>query len=174
MSAVMSCSRSPRLVSWVTEPLSADSRGLEGHQQSEAERSVGHPQAPDEQDQAGVGGGVQRRHDGDDGGRDAKLLPRGHHLGQKPGTAGERVRLSAGRLDRLDQPDRVEGLQAASAFSCAPRMAPPDLEPWATPRDAADYDRMLAQCRSTASSASPGAPGSVTPAPVLTADTHTN
>lgn len=35
---------------------------------------------------------------------------------------------------------------SSSAFYCAPRMAPPDLEPWGIPGDPAGYERMLAQC----------------------------
>jgi hypothetical protein len=37
-------------------------------------------------------------------------------------------------------------LRIASAFWCAPRMAPPDLEAWTRPGDPAGYGRMLAQC----------------------------
>ena len=34
----------------------------------------------------------------------------------------------------------------SSAFYCAPRAAPPGLDPWDVPGDLAGYERMLAQC----------------------------
>jgi len=37
-------------------------------------------------------------------------------------------------------------LRTVSAFCCAPRIAPPDLDLWAVPGDLAEYERMLAQC----------------------------
>jgi hypothetical protein len=35
---------------------------------------------------------------------------------------------------------------SSSSFYCAPRAAPPELEPWAVPGDPNAYQRMLAQC----------------------------
>jgi glycosyl transferase family 2 len=37
-------------------------------------------------------------------------------------------------------------LGTASAFWCAPRTGPSDLDTWTTPGDPADYERMLVQC----------------------------
>jgi hypothetical protein len=37
-------------------------------------------------------------------------------------------------------------LRIASAFWCAPRTGPSDLDTWTTPGDPAGYERMLAQC----------------------------
>jgi glycosyl transferase family 2 len=41
-------------------------------------------------------------------------------------------------------------LRTVSAFCCAPRMAPPELDLWATPGDLAAYERMLGQCKPVA------------------------